>query len=362
MSRLNLNNDIFLGFQELHRQSKFIKEDGYIRLFKSIINNFGIVNVDTDASFDNFKVQAGTNSGTVKIGIDSYAVDEDLNLIFQKTIDNIGIVDDSSWYWLKISHEESNNEDGYINLAVNGNITGIGTKFTETLRDQANYPVKINFPGSVVNTGDYQVVSVLSDTQAIISGSSGFTSENGLDFKIVGSYTPGINPTGDDRIPYFYDSCNLELISEVSTDVPPAKTLGTEFYIARVRNVSGTMTIQDKRTEILGVAKLNTGWINPTLNAEFTNDSGREVKYRKNYIGEVEIEGSFTTTTGEATLFTLPLGFRPPYTIQGIYGYSDGSVIRVITVTSAGLVLASASMPFHETNINEIISLKFKTE
>lgn len=257
MSRLNIHNDLFLALQELNRQQKFHKEDGYIRLFQSIINSFGIVNTDIDSSFDNFKVEGGTNVGTIKIAVDSYAVDDDIDIIFQEAIDNVAVTDDSNWYWVKVSHQEDNVEEGTIDLAVNGDITGTGTKFTEVLRDQSNYPVKMNFPGSASNTGDYQVVSILSDTQAVLSGSTGFTNENGLDYKVVGSFTPGINPVGDDRLPYFYDSCNLELILETVLDVPPAKTAGEEFYVARVQNIGGAMTIFDKRTEILASALWN---------------------------------------------------------------------------------------------------------
>lgn len=251
MSGLNIQNDLFLGLQELKRQSKFHKEDGYIRLFRSIINSFGVVRVDPDTSFDNFKVEGGTNSGTIKIAIDSYAVDDDIDIIFQKAIDNVAVIDDSNWYWARITYEEDNLEEGTVDIAVDGSLTGTGTTFTDILRGQSNYPVKINFPGSAANTGDYQVVSILSDTQAILSGTTGFTSENGLDYKVVGSFTPGINPSGDDRLPYFYDSCNLELILETVSDVPPTKTAGKQFHLSRVRNIGGSMTIQDKRIEFL---------------------------------------------------------------------------------------------------------------
>lgn len=250
MSSLNIQNDLFLGRQELDRQSKFIKEDGYLRIIRSLINTFGIVNVTPDVGFTNFLVEAGTNSGTIKIAVDSYALDENMNIIYQEIIDNFAVTDDSSWYWVKIGYLATNNEKGTISIAANGDVTGVGTKFTECLRGQSNYPVKVNFPDSVSNTEDYQVVSVLSDTQMIISASS-FTPENGIKYRVVGSTTPGITLVGDDRFPYIYDSCALSLVAEVALDVPPAKTEGEEFYIARVMNSSGSMTIQDKRTEFL---------------------------------------------------------------------------------------------------------------
>jgi hypothetical protein len=363
MGKLNIINDLFLGLQELNRQQKFIKDDGYVRLFSSLINNFGIVNVDSDTSFDNFKVEGGTNTGTIKIGTDSYAVDKDVNIIYQQAIDNFAVTDDSNWYWVRVSYQETNLEEGTINLATNGDITGVGTKFSEVLRDQSNYPVKVNFPDSSLNTGDYQVTSVLSDTSAILSGTTGFTAENDLSYRVVGSYTPGINPSGSDRLPYIYDSCNLELVLETVLDTPPAKVSGEEFYVARVRNSSGTMTIQDKRSEFLSTAKEDTGWVQPTLGVNFTNILGEEVEYRKNYLGEVEVRGAFTCSSGTDTLFTLPdspINFRPSKTVQGIYGYEDGSVIRVITVDTNGEIKASTTFPFEATGTtNKIVTLRF---
>jgi len=291
MGRLNLQNDLFLGLQELQRQSKFYKEDGYIRLLRSIVNGFGVVSVDIDSSFDNFKVEGGTNSGTYKVAVDSYAVDNAINIIFQKAIDNVAVTDDSNWYWVRVSHQEDNLEEGTINLATNGNITGVGTTFTDVLRDQSNYPVKVNFPDSVLNTGDYQVVSILSDTQAILSGATSFTSENGLAYKVIGSFTPGINPTGDDRLPYFYDSCNLELVLETVLGVPPAKTAGEQFYVARVKNIAGAMTIQDKRTELLSTSTTGVTVVNAVTYDLLVTDDILHVTY---------------TLTGAVTSLTLP--------------------------------------------------------
>ncbi len=291
MSRLNMNNDLFLALQELNRQAKFYKDDGYIRLFRSIINDFGIVNVDIDSSFDNFKVESGTNAGTIKIAIDSYAVDNAINIITQKAIDNVAVTDDSNWYWVRIGHEESNIEEGTIDLAANGDVTGTLTKFSEVLRDQSNYPVKVNFPDSVSNTGDYQVTSVLSDTSVILSGSTGFTPENGLEYRVVGSYTPGINPTGNDRLPYFYDSCDLVLVLETVLDTPPAKTDGEQFYIARVRNIASAMTIQDKRIEFFSTSSTNVTTVNAVTYDLLVTDDILHVIY---------------TLTGAVTSLTLP--------------------------------------------------------
>ena len=356
MSKLNIQNDLFLARQEIDRLIKFLQEEGYIRLFKSLVSNFGVSKVDSDINFDNFKVELGTTLGTIKIANDSWAIDENVDIIYQNPIDNIAITDDSNWYWVKISYQTSNIEEGKINLAADGDATGIGTAFSEILRDQNNYPVKVNFPDSVLNTGDYQVTSVLSDTSVKLAGTTGFIAENDLNYQVVGSYTPGINPVGSDRLPYPYDSCDITLVLETVLDTPPAKTAGTEFYIARVRNASSTVTVQDKRIELF----MNDGWTEPTLGTGFTNVVGQEVGYRKNSIGEVEVRGSFTVLTANVgdTVFTLPTGFLPEYKIQGIYGLADNSILSPIYVQVTGEV--NPGVNFSDSQANEIVSLRFK--
>jgi hypothetical protein len=361
MSRLNLQNDLFLGLQELNRLIKFLKDDGYLRIFLSAINNFGIVKVKSDTNFSNFKVTNGSANGTIQIAQDSYAIDQDMNIIFQEAINDVAVTSDSNWYWVKISHQETNKEIGTINVSANGDITGIGTSFTETLRDQNSYPIKINFPDSVINTGDYQVVSVLSDTQAIISGS--LIGENGLDYITVGSFTPGISPAGSTRLPYFYDDCLIELVLETVLNTPPAKTSGEEFYIARVRNTGiPAADIEDKRTEWFSAGGEVEGWTQPSLEVNFTNVGSREVEYRKNYLGDVEIRGAFNTTVATGTIFTLPEELWPPYIIQGIYGTNDAASIKTIIVNTDGTVESGLTTDndYDTSNPNIIINLKFQ--
>lgn len=361
MSRLNVQNDLFLGLQEINRLIKFLKDDGYLRIFLSMINNFGIVKVKSDTDFDNFKVTNGSANGTIQISQDSYAIDENLNIIFQEAINDIAVISDSNWYWVKISYQESNKETGTINLSANGDITGIGTTFTETLRDQNSYPVKINFPDSSNNTGDYQIVSVLSDTQAVISGE--LIGENGLDYITIGSFTPGISPAGDDRLPYFYDNCVIELVLETELDTPPAKTAGEEFYLARVRNTGvPSADIFDKRTEWFSAAGEIEGWTQPSLEVNFTNVGSRKVEYRKNYLGEVEIRGAFDTTVATGTIFILPEKLWPPYIIQGIYGTNDAAITKIIIVNTDGTVESGLTTDndYDTSDPNIIINLKFQ--
>lgn len=340
---------------------KFLRNDGYIRLFKSIINQFGIVKVNEDANFDNFKVTNGSANGTIQIAQDSYAVDDDINIIYQEAANDLAIPSDSAWYWVKIAHNESSVERGTISLSANGNVTGINTEFAKVLRDQNNYPVKVSFPSSSNNTGDYQVVSVLSDTQAVLAGN--FVDENNLDYQVVGSFTPGINPAGSVRLPYIYDECTISLEAEASANVAPPKTEGKEFYIARVRNTgAASVEIEDKRTEIFTPASKYTGWVEPVLGSEFTNVSGDEIEYRFDYLGYVEIRGSFSTTSGTATLFTLPESYRPAVTKIGTYSTADGANLGTIIVSINGDVKAGNGYDFSTTLDNRIINLKYQIQ
>ena len=51
----------------------------------------------------------------------------------------------TKWYWLKVTYKQSPIEVGTITIGGNtgGLMKGIGTKFTETLRGQPNFPSKI---------------------------------------------------------------------------------------------------------------------------------------------------------------------------------------------------------------------------
>lgn len=250
MSDLKISSNLFLGKAELDRLKRFIFDDGFKKLFDLQSIGFGIVkNNKFDSSFANFKVAAGTTSGSIKIAQDSYAVDGDLNIIFQEAFDNLNIPTASDFYWVKISHTEDPEEIGTVSIDANGNLTGTGTLFTEVLRGQPNFPSKIKFIGAVNNTLEYQVVEVIDDENAILSGS--FQVESDLTYKVVGTFTPGHVPGAAGKDIFQYDACSLEFVLETVVDTEPAgKVQDSEFWIARVtKDGGGNVTVFDKRTE-----------------------------------------------------------------------------------------------------------------
>ena len=257
---LNIYRDNFLEKEELDRLMSFIKDNPALFLFISSTQSFGIIQQGLSLTLDPaFKVEVGTNSNTFKIVTDSYALDSDGNLIYQRLFDNLPIptVDDT-WYWVKISHRYDNYEAGFVDIAADGTLSGVGTTFTDVLRGiSSGFPVKLKFyiqedDGSLtaaVNSGIYEVVSVAGNGVAVISGN--FTVESHLRYVVLGAFSiktsvGAITSTGL----YSYDSCNIEFVEEEVSDTPPIGTgfvENMEFYIARVKSDGATVTVQDKR-------------------------------------------------------------------------------------------------------------------
>lgn len=251
MSKLNINRNIFLEREELLRWQKFMLESPVNKTFLSNTVEWGIIDTSGELATPNdFKIEEGTNSGTVKIDNLSRALQNEGLIIEQKAIDNIEIPNDGNYYWLKIGHQFSNLEQGTISININGEITGSNTVFTDILRGQSTeVPVKVKLI-STNNIGIYDVVDVISDTSAILEGES-FVAESGIKFYVIGSTPLGDTVTSQQQEGlYYYDSCLITQVEETVSETEPAgKVQDKEFWIARVVNNSGTITIEDKRTE-----------------------------------------------------------------------------------------------------------------
>lgn len=250
MNNINLSSNLFIGKHELQHIWDFLNDKTFLL---NDAYSFGIIRSKADSSFLNFKIESGTNSGTIKIANDSYALDSNGNIIYKKAEDNIIIPDDGNFYWVKIKHLVSNIEEGLVSIDASGNLTGVGTSFLSVLRGQPNHPSKIKLTDASLNTQEYTVQEVISDTSAVLLGV--FQSELNLHYGVVGTFTPGIVPTSDEKYPFDYDSCipftvaGGGLVLETVSNTAPAKTDGEEFYIARIKRNGATLTIEDKRTE-----------------------------------------------------------------------------------------------------------------
>jgi hypothetical protein len=238
MSRLKFSSNLFLEVNELQRFNKFLEEDGWKRAMKAISKNFGIVE---NASNSYFKVTARSGSNSVIVINAGIAFDSNMDAIVMTDDLELSVGNTGSNRWVILSRAVTNEEQGTVSINSDGSLSGIGTEFTKVLRGQPNFPVKVKF-NSTRNNGEYEVVSVTSDTSALLSGS--FVNQSNIKYSVVGTFTPGFQPTEDNKMIYEYDSYNIEV---VDSDDRPAVS-GDEFILAMISfDASGSMNVSDER-------------------------------------------------------------------------------------------------------------------
>jgi len=254
MSYLKFNPNLFLEVAELRRFKQFLDDEGFRRFLLLNSKSFGVVAL---AGGDNFKIEAGTIAGTIKIVNDSYAINSVGNLIVKKAEDNIAVTV-GTWYWVIAKHEYGVFEEGTLDISAAGVLTGYNTKFTEVLRGQPNFPAKIKLWSSkgvpASNNGDYEVLTVGGNTTASLQGV--FTAETGLYYSIVGTFTPGFSIPSDYKNIFQYDSCigwNTDeggFVAAGTGSNPTALTLGAnEYVIAAIKSDGTNVEIRDYRRD-----------------------------------------------------------------------------------------------------------------
>ena len=238
MSRLKFSSNLFLEVNELQRFNKFLEEDGWKRAMKAISKNFGIVE---NASNSYFKVTPRAGSNSVILINAGIAFDSNMDAIVMTDDLELSVGNTGSNRWVILSRAVTNEEQGTVSINSDGSLSGIGTEFTKVLRGQPNFPVKVKF-NSTRNNGEYEVVSVTSDTSALLSGS--FVNQSNIKYSVVGTFTPGFQPTEDNKMIYEYDSYNIEVVD--SEDRPAVS--GDEFILAMISfDASGSMNVSDER-------------------------------------------------------------------------------------------------------------------
>lgn len=238
MSRLKFSSNLFLEVNELQRFNKFLEEDGWKRAMKAISKNFGIVE---NASNSYFKVTARSGSNSVIVINAGIAFDSNMDAIVMTDDLELSVGNTGSNRWVILSRAVTNEEQGTVSINSDGSLSGIGTEFTKVLRGQPNFPVKVKF-NSTSNNGEYEVVSVTSDTSALLSGS--FVNQSNIKYSVVGTFTPGFQPTENNKMIYEYDSYNIEVVD--SEDRPAVSE--DEFILAMISfDASGSMNVSDER-------------------------------------------------------------------------------------------------------------------
>ncbi len=243
---MKISKHLMLETAELKRNQEFIDSANLVDI-SSVTSKYGVIrNIHSDPNFNNFKIEAGTNSGTIKLQEDSYAVDSDGLIISMKAFDNLSIPNNGLSHYITIEHQFSPVEVGTVSVSNDGTLTGIGTAFTQVLRGQPHFPSKIKFYGSSLNLGEYTVNEVISDTVVILSGQ--FIPESGITYSVIGTFSPTALIPSQDKEIFQYDSCLMKVI--VSGSYLPLLPLpqGKQFTIAVVSNSGGIITVGDMRS------------------------------------------------------------------------------------------------------------------
>ena len=167
---VKFSENLFISVEELNRLKSSIVENGWKRFAKNLVSKFGIAVNENNTNFIPIVNSMARDTLTIQPGI---AFDSDMNIIVLDSAVDVslphGQLANNEKYWLVLRHAITHNEVGTVSINQSGALTGVGTKFKEVLRGQPDFPTKIRLD-SAVNTGEYEVVEVSSDTSAIIAG------------------------------------------------------------------------------------------------------------------------------------------------------------------------------------------------
>jgi hypothetical protein len=245
MSKINIVPDLSLGSLELKRFQSFAIDEQKIFLSK-LCKNFGFIkNIENNGGIVAQPFNVSLPYQTISLS-ELFAIDSDFNFI--KTDKTYSLQIYPGTFWLRVSYIQKVIEKGLITVASNGEITGFDTEFLNILKAYSDLPTKIVFTNSVYNTQEYSVLHVIDNNNAVLQGN--FTNETNLEFAIVGEFTPGINIINENKYPFRFDSCLIEVIQETDFNTRPQYEENKYFYIARIVNPGNSnLIIQDKKNE-----------------------------------------------------------------------------------------------------------------
>lgn len=261
MAQINVNRNTFLEKEEVMNMQSFLQNSLLGKILIAGSYTFGMVTnnpkkfnpdfVTNDDFIDNkvFEVEVGTQGGTIKIlpGMAVNALGQVINLT--SIYDNLAVPSDSVYYWLKVGYSTKNYEDGLVSVNQKGVVTGT-VDFSGKVRGQSGKtPVAIRFikdDGSQpLNNGVYEIVNIIDNKNLVLTSESDFVAESNLQVIILGTIPLGKVFT-DKQLEglYTYDYYTFSFVQEVTLEQPPTKS-SNEFYLARVRNNGGTVSVDN---------------------------------------------------------------------------------------------------------------------
>jgi hypothetical protein len=325
MSNIKFNTNLFLGRQELSRFQQFLAEDGYKKLFQNVTAEYGFLRFAGDTQFVSMKVVTGTSPNKISIRT-GFLVDANINLVTVPEIllDEFTIPQNGNTYYVVVSYATTAREIGTVNIDANGAITGTNTAFTDYLRGAPYHAVKVRFPDSSVNTEEYEILQVTSDTAAILNVPTGvLTSESDQAIEVIGTFSPGTDQTTSEKFPYQFDHHLIEL----TTSPPgPSEDGLTKFCLASVVNTSGTAEITDKRGNYI---------------FEFGRGSG-DIDYEGSTLPTVEAaywSGEYSDLNG--SMIQLGWGFEAA---SSQWSADDSNSIITVTGGSGGTISSTSDV------------------
>ena len=278
MSKLHLSPELALGYAEL----KFFQDalnDQHKDLIKAEMLTSGVIQKNSeytpeeyqqrtteeeddgiDSLFTSFKVIQGAGPAiTVQAGS---AIDSFGNIMIQGSDKNNLFVleDEPGSKTVILTYEETYIEKGYASIQPDGVVTLAASRttdenltygFEDRLRGKAQFPSIISFPNSTVNTGEYLVQTVISQTQLVLNVGEGVLQDDpDQEWAIVGTFTPGVIIPDEDKFPFRVGVPTITL-SETNYGLSTNQDLDVEFpgviFLAIVRYNEGVLTILDKR-------------------------------------------------------------------------------------------------------------------
>lgn len=318
MSKLNIYRNTFLEKEELDQLVKFSTQNTALEAILSASLSFGLVSPGSKPGAP-FRVSVSPTFGTVNI-VGGYVIGPNYKPFYVPSQQNFVIPNDNQYYWIKVSYKSTNTEPGYAAVDASGNLSGT-VNFAGLVRGQSSGVatcikfVKFDDEGNsvaVLNDKVYQVVDIVNDTNLVLSSGYAFQPEQQLKVVILGSVPMGRRFTDAQLVGglYQYDSYEISLVLETTTGEQPPKD-EDEYYIARVQNNGGTITILDEREEFwnLGGGGAPTDLFtltilpNPTdarvlIDGVVTNTvtgvNGRTVSYSVSKAGYITKTGTYT--------------------------------------------------------------------
>tara|TARA_R110000772_G_C13310332_1_gene440673 strand:- start:67773 stop:68633 length:861 start_codon:yes stop_codon:yes gene_type:complete len=270
MSKLHLSPELALGYAELKFLTDSI-EQNHKNLILADMKSYGVVQINasgtgtgfesfdqaptTDDLFTAFKVVQGNGAAiTVKAGtaIDQYGNvivnPSDLNNLFTFT-------EGASSFTVTLEYEEDYTEDNTVNIQADGVVTfsaeNITDSFNNRLRGINQFPSVIKFPNSTVNTGEYLVQAIVTDTQLILNVAEGvLQADTDQAWQIVGTFTPSAVIAESDKFPFREGQAKITL-SATNFGLSTQQDLSVNFpgviFLAVVTYNEGVLTIVDRR-------------------------------------------------------------------------------------------------------------------